>query len=76
MALVLTAFCGSPGACNRKQRRNWKHEGRGRLVMGRFVVEFRILVGRIVNEVSSITSWKVDRRVWTQWSVFHNLLES
>jgi hypothetical protein len=34
--------------------------------MGRFVVEFRILVGRIVNEESSITSWKVDRRVWTQ----------
>jgi hypothetical protein len=44
--------------------------------MGRFVVGFRILVGRIVNEVSFITSWKVDRRVWTQWSIFHNLLES
>jgi hypothetical protein len=44
--------------------------------MGRFLVGFRTLVGRIVNEVPSITSWKVDRRVWTQWSVFHNLLES
>jgi hypothetical protein len=73
MVLVLTAFCGSPGACNRKQRKNWKHEGRGRLVMGRFVVGFRILVGRIVNEVSSITSWKVDRRVWTQKLTFFNV---
>jgi hypothetical protein len=76
MVLVLTVFCGTPGACNRKQRRNSRNEGRGRLGMGRFGVGFRILVGRIVNEVSSITSWKVDRRVWTQWSVFHNLLET
>jgi hypothetical protein len=64
--LVLTVFCGSPGACSRKQRRNWRNEGRGRLGMGRFGVGFRILVGFIVNGVSTITSWKVDKRVWTQ----------
>jgi hypothetical protein len=62
MVLVLTVFCGSPGACNRKQRTNWRNEGRGRHGMGRFLVGFRTLVGRIVNEVFSITSWKVGRR--------------
>jgi hypothetical protein len=40
--LVLTIFCGSPGACTRKQTKNWRNEGRGRLGMGRFVVGFRI----------------------------------
>jgi hypothetical protein len=57
-------FCGSPGACNRKQRKNWKNEGRGRLGMGRFVMGFCIYwldVSLMINEVSSITSWKVDR---------------